>query len=36
MIAGGGNIGKHLCQNISDNHQVKVIESNEGKSRLFI
>ena len=32
MIAGGGNIGKHLCQNISDNHQVKVIESNEERA----
>jgi len=32
MIAGGGNIGKHLCQSISDSHQVKVIESNEERA----
>ena len=32
MIAGGGNIGKHLSENISDNYQVKVIESNEERA----
>ena len=29
MIAGGGNIGRHLSENISEDYQVKVIESNE-------
>jgi len=32
MIAGGGNIGKHLSENISDNYQVKVIESDEKRA----
>ena len=32
MIAGGGNIGKHLSENISDNYQVKVIESDEQRA----
>ena len=32
MIAGGGNIGKHLSENISDNCQVKVIESDEQRA----
>ena len=26
MIAGGGNIGKHLSESMSSNFQVKVIE----------
>ena len=32
MIAGGGNIGKHLSENISNNYQVKVIEANEERA----
>ncbi|MDA7842262.1 NAD-binding protein, partial [Gammaproteobacteria bacterium] len=32
MIAGGGNIGKHLSESISDNFQVKVIEEDEDRS----
>tara|TARA_B100000900_G_scaffold121043_1_gene102143 strand:- start:1 stop:1344 length:1344 start_codon:yes stop_codon:yes gene_type:complete len=32
MIAGGGNIGKHLSENIRENYQVKVIESNEERA----
>ena len=32
MIAGGGNIGKHLSENISDNYQVKVIEADEKRA----
>ena len=32
MIAGGGNIGKHLSESISHNFQVKVIEEDEDRS----
>jgi len=32
MIAGGGNIGKHLSENINVSCQVKVIESNEERA----
>ena len=32
MIAGGGNIGKHLSENIRESYQVKVIESNEERA----
>ena len=32
MIAGGGNVGKHLSESISSNYQVKVIESNEERA----
>lgn len=32
MIAGGGNVGKHLSESISNNYQVKVIESNEERA----
>ncbi len=32
MIAGGGNIGMHLCESISKNFQVKVIESNNDRA----
>ena len=32
MIAGGGNIGKHLSESINNNYQVKVIESNEERA----
>ena len=32
MIAGGGNVGKHLSDSMSDNFQVKVIEADETRS----
>ena len=32
MIAGGGNIGKHLSESISNNYQVKVIEEDEDRA----
>ncbi len=32
MIAGGGNIGKHLSESINESCQVKVIESNEERA----
>mgnify|MGYP001188447500 FL=1 len=32
MIAGGGNVGKHLSDSMSDNFQVKVIEADESRS----
>ena len=32
MITGGGNIGKHLSESMSENFQVKVIEKNEDRS----
>ncbi len=32
MIAGGGNVGKHLSESISSNYQVKVIESNDERA----
>ena len=32
MIAGGGNIGKHLSESMSSNFQVKVIEANEDRA----
>ncbi len=32
MIAGGGNIGKHLSDKMSENFQVKVIESDEPRA----
>ena len=35
MIAGGGNIGRHLSENISENYQVKVIESNEERAEFL-
>ena len=35
MIAGGGNIGRHLSENISEDYQVKVIESNEERAEFL-
>ena len=35
MIAGGGNIGRHLSENISEDYQVKVIESNEDRAEFL-
>lgn len=32
MITGGGNIGKHLSESMSENFQVKVIEKNEDRA----
>ena len=32
MVAGGGKIGKHLCENISSSFQVKLIEENESNA----
>ena len=35
MIAGGGNIGRHLSENISEDYQVKVIELNEERAEFL-